>query len=163
MLNNDSEFNAWKSNIDKQYPSGLDHFNPRVPKAYPVLVLYYMYEIEIDAHFAPIKQCGFDYVYPAEFDTSITSVQEHPELIIEGRLCNVRIPERLCDKYNVFGNEWLPAKIVAVINEAGSNYPTVVVDVRKSKKYATDAIHELRLKPSEVETHLMYRDIKQNS
>ena len=95
MLNNNSEFNAWKSNIDKQYPSGLDHFNPRVPKAYPVLVLYYMHEISIDAHFAPIKKCEFDYVYPAEFDTSITSVQEHPELIIEGRLCNVRIPERL--------------------------------------------------------------------
>ena len=50
MLNNNSEFNAWKSNIDKQYPSGLGHFNPRVPKSYPVLVLYYMYEIGIYAH-----------------------------------------------------------------------------------------------------------------
>jgi hypothetical protein len=32
-----------------------------------------------------------------------------------------------------------------------------VVNVRKSEKYMNDAIHELRLKPYEVETHLMYR------
>lgn len=78
-------------------------------------------------------------------------------VLIEGRLCNVKIPERLCDKYNALGTEWLPAKIVGVINEAGTNYPAVVVNVRKSEKYMNDAIHELRLEPSEVETHLMYR------
>lgn len=66
---NESDFNLWKSTIEKRYFKnfGLIHFEVERPKEYPVIAVSTEYEVQVDAHCMPNTLCKAILVYPSDF------------------------------------------------------------------------------------------------
>lgn len=80
--------------------------------------------------------------------------KEHPELFIEGAICQVKMPSIWIGAYEAAKqgeyNVWLPAKIKE-IKSSDTEFPIIIVRLRASHKYHTVSMENLWIAPSQVE------------
>ena len=82
--------------------------------------------------------------------------KEHPELFIEGAICQVKMPSIWIGAYEAAKqgeyNIWLPAKIKEIkYSETNNDFPSIIVRLRASHKYHTVSMENLWILPSQVE------------